>query len=273
MKRLTPTPSIDAIASTIYWEQRARRFARESRGLKAVCSFGMPWFYNTAIDWCQRRALRPWLKGSKGKSVLDVGCGVGRWSLRFAAQGWRVTGLDLSPFMIESARDNAAGAGHRCTFVSGDVREHRFGERFDLIFCVTVIQHITDPVEAGRALANLARHLGPQGRMVLLEAAPMHAVRRCDTAVFRARDIEWYDQALRAAGLGIETVRGVDPMPLKTWLLPFYRRMYPPVAVAALAIVTAVSLPIDWLLGPCFTRRSWHKVIVARHSPEARNAI
>src|SRR6201996_5283065 len=209
MKTLTPTPSIDALASTIYWEHRARRFARESRGLKAVCSFGMPWFYNMAIDWCQRRALAPWLRRTTGKSVLDIGCGVGRWSLRFAARGCCVTGLDLSPFMVESARENAAAQGVECTFVSGDVREHNFGTRFDLIFCVTVIQHITDPAEAGRALANLARHLSPDGEMVLLEAAPMGDIRRCDTAIFKARDFEWYVNALAAASLRIEAVRGV----------------------------------------------------------------
>jgi ubiquinone/menaquinone biosynthesis C-methylase UbiE len=273
MKTLTPTPSIDALAATIYWEQRARRFARESRGLKAVCSFGMPWFYNTAIDWCQRRALGPWLRRTTGKAVLDIGCGVGRWSLRFAAHGCRVTGLDLSPFMVESARANAAEAGVECKFVSGDVRQHNFGQTFDLIFCVTVIQHITDPVEAGRALTNLATHLGEDGELVLLEAAPQSSVRRCDTAVFRARDFEWYSRALAAAGLRIEAVRGVDPMPLKTWLLPVYRKMYAPFAVAALAVVTALSLPVDWLFGPWCARRSWHKVIVARRNPEARDAI
>jgi 2-polyprenyl-3-methyl-5-hydroxy-6-metoxy-1,4-benzoquinol methylase len=273
MKTPTPPAPLEALASTVYWEQRARRFARESHGLKAVCSFGMPWFYNKAIDWCQRRALAPWFERPAGRSVLDIGCGVGRWSLRFAARGWRVTGLDLSPFMVESARQNATALGLDCTFASGDVRAHDFGTRFDLIFCVTVIQHITDPLEAGRALANLAGHLQVGGELVLLEAAPMSRVQRCDTVVFKARDFEWYRQALAAAGLQIETVRGVDPMPLKTWLLPFYRRMSTPLAIASLAVVTAISLPIDWLLGPYCARRSWHKVIVARHIPGAPGAI
>ena len=83
-----------------YWEDRARRFASQGAGLAAVCAYGMPEFYNKMIHCCQHLALAPWLNIAPGTRVLDVGCGVGRWSSLLAARGAIVTGMDLSPTMI-----------------------------------------------------------------------------------------------------------------------------------------------------------------------------
>src|SRR5215831_3684824 len=92
----------------VYWEERAQRFAAEGAGLAAVCAYGMPEFYNRAIQLEQQLALRPWLRVAPGTRVLDVGCGVGRWSRLLAARGAVVTGVDLSPTMIDQARRRAA---------------------------------------------------------------------------------------------------------------------------------------------------------------------
>jgi len=70
---------------SLYWEDRARDSSR-SDGLAAVCAYGMPEFYNRAIHLEQRLALEPWLKAGAGTRVLDVGCGVGRWSRLLAAR-------------------------------------------------------------------------------------------------------------------------------------------------------------------------------------------
>src|ERR1700755_3306777 len=96
---------------SVYWEDRAQRFAGEGAGLAAVCAYGMPEFYNRAIHLEQRLALRPWLAVSAGTRVLDVGCGVGRWSRLLAARGGLVTGVDISPTMITEARRRALAEG------------------------------------------------------------------------------------------------------------------------------------------------------------------
>ena len=103
-----------------YWEDRARRFAGDGEGLAAVCAYGMPEFYNRAIHLEQRLALEPWLNVAAGTRVLDVGCGVGRWSRLLAARGAEVLGVDLSPTMIAQARRRAAADG-----VAGTAVEHR----------------------------------------------------------------------------------------------------------------------------------------------------
>jgi 2-polyprenyl-3-methyl-5-hydroxy-6-metoxy-1,4-benzoquinol methylase len=259
--------TVMANTAASYWDERARRFALHGPGLAAICSYGMPAFYNRYIDICQRRALAPWLRkpARSAGATLDVGCGIGRWSLELARLGHDVTAVDLSPRMIERAQARAREAGVACRFAVGDAAGLALGRTFDLILCVTVLQHIMDPAAAESAIARLAAHLSPSGELVLLEAAPFLATTRCDTAAFRARTTEWYAEALQRAGLRLTARHGVDPTPFKSWLLPVYQRLPAPLRLTALALTTAISLPLDWALGDALARHSWHAVLVARH--------
>ena len=162
-----------ATAATDYWNERARRYALQGPGLAAVCSYGMPGFYNSYIDICQRRALSRWLgaPARPGSTALDVGCGVGRWTLELAHRGHDVTGVDLSSRMIERAAARAQDAGITCQFTVGNATTLALGRTFDLILCVTVLQHIMEPDAAHTAIERLAAHLSPGGELVLLEAA------------------------------------------------------------------------------------------------------
>jgi 2-polyprenyl-3-methyl-5-hydroxy-6-metoxy-1,4-benzoquinol methylase len=247
-----------------YWEDRARRFAKRGSGLAAVCSYGMPEFYNRMIHYCQRLALQPWLDVAPGTRVLDVGCGIGRWSSMLAARGALVTGMDLSPTMIDEAmrraRDN--GVADRCVFLVQDLAQLDAGEKFDLIVGVTVLQHILDTEALSRAVQRMADHLAPGGRMVLLEAAPARIAKRCDTTVFRARQRSVYLKHFAQAGLELRAISGVDPAPFKTWLLPHLRHWPRPLAVLAVGLVTLMSAPVDMIFGRRAVNRSWHAVFV-----------
>jgi len=250
-----------------YWEERAQRFARDDQGLAAVCSYGMPRFYNRLIDYVQRRALYPWLQLTRETRVLDVGCGVGRWSRLLAARGARVTGVDLSPTMISEAqrRARAEGVADRCRFLVQDSTALDVGETFDLVLSVTVLQHILDPLALRAALQRIVRHLAPGGRLVLLEAAPARHVQRCDSAIFRARPRAAYLQLFRECGVELQALSGVDPAPFKMWLLPHLPRLPRALALGALALATALSAPIDALFGRRAVQRSWHVVFVLTH--------
>ena len=254
-----------------YWEGRTRRYATDGDGLAAVCSYGMPEFYNRSIDLCQRLALAPWLTTvGPGTRVLDVACGVGRWSRRLAARGAQVTGVDLSPTMLAEAarRAEADGLAERCRFFAQDLAALDVGERFPLVLAVTVLQHILDAQRLQAAVTRLASHLEPGGRMLVLEAAPSRNVSRCDSAIFRARTADDYRDLFGRCGLAVEAVSGVDPMPLKTLYLPHYRRLPKPIALAGLAVVTALSLPLDVLIGRRCCDLSWHKLFVLRHESD-----
>ena len=254
-----------------YWEDRARRFAVEGDGLAAVCSYGMPGFYNRLIDFCQRRALAPWLKVAPGTRVLDVGCGVGRWSRLLASRGACVTGIDLSPTMIAEARRRAAidGLAGRCHFVVQDSASLDVPGRYDMILCVTVLQHILDVGALRSALRRMADHLVPGGRLVILEAAPARLADRCNTFVFTARQRAFYLDLFRDCGFRVRALSGVDPAPFRTWLLPHLPRLPRALRLPALALVTALSAPVDALCGRLLTGRSWHAVFVLQHDPGA----
>jgi ubiquinone/menaquinone biosynthesis C-methylase UbiE len=250
-----------------YWEDRARRFAGEGDGLAAVCSYGMPSFYNRLIDFCQRRALAPWLEVSPGTRVLDVGCGVGRWSRLLAARGAIVTGVDLSPTMIAEAERRAreCGLASRCRFIVEDSSRLEIGERFELILCVTMLQHVLDVSALSAAVRRIAGHLAPAGRLVVLEAAPARPATQCDTSVFRARQRGFYLRLFRDCGLSVRAISGVDPAPFKRWLLPHLPRLPRALSLAALAAATGLSAPIDAVCGRLARERSWHAVFVLEH--------
>ena len=250
--------------NSLYWEERACRFASRGDGLAAVCSYGMPAFYNRAIHWCQHLALRRWLRVSPGARVLDVGCGIGRWSCRLAARGATVTGVDLSPTMIVQASRRAAaqGVAARCRFLAQDLAALEVDGQFDLILGVTVLQHILEPAALRAAVQRLVSHLSAGGALILLEAAPQRAVTSCDSPIFRARQRDEYRRLFEACGLTVRAITGVDPAPFRSWLLPRLPRIPRALRALALAAATLLSIPIDVPFGRVAVGHSWHAVFV-----------
>ncbi|MGI5199263.1 class I SAM-dependent methyltransferase [Streptomyces sp. CA-288835] len=112
--------------------------------------------------WAAR--LRGWLP--RGPSdVLDLGCGTGSLSLLASEQRHRVTGVDLSPRMVDLAR--AKLAGRDAVFLVGDAAAPPVGEqRFDVVLVRHVLWALPDPE---RALRNWRGLLRPGGRLVLIE--------------------------------------------------------------------------------------------------------
>ncbi|MFG3267504.1 class I SAM-dependent methyltransferase [Streptomyces bobili] len=112
--------------------------------------------------WADR--LRDWLADRPG-DLLDLGCGTGSLSLLAAERGHRVTGVDLSPAMIEQARTKLAGRD--AVFLVGDAAAPPVGEeRFDTVLVRHVLWTLPDP---GRALRLWRDLLRPGGRLVLVE--------------------------------------------------------------------------------------------------------
>ena len=95
----------------------------------------------------------------RGKTILDVGCGMGRFAEVVAEAGGRVVGIDLS-----SAVDAAAPNLERfenAAVVQADVFSLPFGpETFDLIYSIGVLHHTPDTRKAFLSLPRLLKKRG-----------------------------------------------------------------------------------------------------------------
>jgi SAM-dependent methyltransferase len=96
-----------------------------------------------------------------GQRVLDVACGTGVVSVTAARLGARVTGLDLTPELLERARENSRIAGVEIDWLEGDVEKLPFGDAtFDAV--LSQYGHIFAP-RPEVAIAEMLRVLKPGG--------------------------------------------------------------------------------------------------------------
>ncbi|HKA23521.1 MAG TPA: methyltransferase domain-containing protein [Candidatus Eisenbacteria bacterium] len=96
-----------------------------------------------------------------GQRVLDVACGTGVVSITAARLGCKVTGLDLTPELLEHARENAKIGGFAIDFHEGDVEDLPFPDAsYDAV--LSQFGHMFAPRPAV-ALGEMLRVLKPGG--------------------------------------------------------------------------------------------------------------
>src|SRR5579872_5060838 len=101
---------------------------------------------------------------SRGKQVLEVGCGAGVDLARFARGGADVTGVDLAASAIALARANFEQQGLHGRFDVADGEALPFpGETFDLVFAHGVVQYTPSP---RRLIDECRRVLRPGGSAI-----------------------------------------------------------------------------------------------------------
>jgi len=99
------------------------------------------------------------IEGMENFTVLDVGCGSGRNSARFADLGARrVVGIDFSAPMLELARECArvAGVVEQCEFIQADFLDYPFQETFDVVVALGVFDYVADPVRVLKRMTELS---------------------------------------------------------------------------------------------------------------------
>jgi 2-polyprenyl-3-methyl-5-hydroxy-6-metoxy-1,4-benzoquinol methylase len=118
-------------------------------------------YANTKYD-----ILENYLRGQKSLHILNVGCGSGELSLRLAAQGHRVVGIDIEQEYIELAKENCRrqGSPANCEFMACAIEEFQSDTIFDCIVSTDVLEHINDDHSA---FARMMRLLRPGGLVLL----------------------------------------------------------------------------------------------------------
>jgi ubiquinone/menaquinone biosynthesis C-methylase UbiE len=189
------------------WDEVTARHHRHP--LRAV--IGVDDLNNAYIDGSQKRLVSRAVRLEPHFSVLDYGCGVGRWTLWFAPQVRRVVGVDLSPKMVDAARRAADEAGIQ------NVEHHHLDGMplpfedgaFDLVNAVWVLRYVTDDKELARTVRELCRVVRPGGYVTFIEMiaerAPEYKEHEGDfsgAAVYRM--LEQYRSLFEGCGMTVQ---------------------------------------------------------------------
>jgi ubiquinone/menaquinone biosynthesis C-methylase UbiE len=109
---------------------------------------------------------REWVCSRASAKVLEVAVGTGR-NFPFYPEGVRLTGIDLSPAMLEIARKRAHELGVDADLREADAQQLPFPDAsFDTVVCTLSLCNIPDD---RRAIAEMKRVLRPGGRLLLLD--------------------------------------------------------------------------------------------------------
>ncbi|MCP4129895.1 MAG: class I SAM-dependent methyltransferase [bacterium] len=103
-----------------------------------------------------------------GEPVLELGCGTGRITIPIAEAGYDITGLELLSPMVDHAKKKAADKGLSIEFIRADCRDFNLERKFNcVIFPFNALQHLSDDESLEAALANVKKHLAPEGLFVI----------------------------------------------------------------------------------------------------------
>lgn len=155
-------------------------------------------------DW-QFRMVEPFL----GKSVLEIGGGIGNFTLQLAGDSRRVVTLEPNEYCFRQLREKTRKFQNikplRATVESLDTMLAS-EDAFDSVVLMNVLEHIKDD---HIALVALKRRLVPGGRLVVLVPAGPWAFGPLDTRLghFRRYGKTYSKQLFQKAGLEVKFIR------------------------------------------------------------------
>ena len=163
------------------------------------------------------RLMRPYL----GSSILEVGCGIGTFSLRLEEVAERM--LCIEPNLNCATRARAALDGHakitlRICHLEECNREELVAQRFDTIVCINVLEHIENDLQALRLFRELVAGTG--GNVLIWVPAVQAAYGPLDAALGHHRRYTKRSLAkvFESAGLDLVTLRYTNPIGLLGWM-------------------------------------------------------
>lgn len=139
------------------WDKEASTFDQEAdHGLK-----------QSHVRQAWQAVLQDTLIVKPDATALDIGCGTGSISILLSELGYDVSGIDLSPNMIEialaKAKKNKQAIDFRVMDAAFPQLEH---SRFDLILCRHVLWALANPKDV---IKRWLDYLKPTGQLVLIE--------------------------------------------------------------------------------------------------------
>jgi len=127
------------------------------------------------LGWQQLASFLPPGTPEKPLTVLDVGCGNGRFARFLTEQGVyaRYVGVDADAALLTfAAQHNAAAVNLAAQFIQADLAQPDWvsslaGERFDLVACFAVLHHLPGYALRLQVMQALAAHMATEGLLIL----------------------------------------------------------------------------------------------------------
>lgn len=171
------------------------------------------------LNWLERRLVRNAFRDiPQPATIADIPCGTGRLAEALLDSGFAVTGMDISPFMLDQAKLRLERFGSRFQTEVHDARTLRgTPPRFAGVLCARVLMHfpLEEQVEFLRAAASLAT-----GRVVFTQGidSGFHRLRRKVKRLLgnqapAAYPLTWRDLDRLIEASGLRLIR-------RHWLLP-----------------------------------------------------
>lgn len=117
--------------------------------------------YDLWFDFTKRNG------GNNPQTILELACGTGDLALRFAKNGYQVTGLDLSEEMLAMAFDRSIEENVAVNFLQGDMRDLSDIGTFDLVTCYSdSLCYLENPQDLKQTFASVYNVLNAGGRFL-----------------------------------------------------------------------------------------------------------
>jgi SAM-dependent methyltransferase len=110
--------------------------------------------------------LSTYTSARQHSKVLDLGCGTGRLAQRMLEAGYSLTGIDLSPDMIELSRKRcrAIPVMEEAHFYQADISHFHLDDRFDFaVSTYNVMNHLMDDAKLSGCMGSVRECLAERG--------------------------------------------------------------------------------------------------------------
>ena len=158
-----------------------------------------------------RRIIKDMIRPLKFNSVLDVGCGQGSFLTELKLNFPHIVpnGIDISSSALALARQRLPDGN----FSALDISEKSLDEKYDLVVCSEVLEHIPDDVSA---IANLRQ----MTKNYLLVTTPQGRMRQFETQIGHVRNYSRGELVAKLESNGFAVLSVVQ------WGFPFYSPLY-----------------------------------------------
>jgi ubiquinone biosynthesis O-methyltransferase len=122
-------------------------------------------FYSVYMHFIEKKVHE--IFGERNIKILDAGCGQGRLTIPLAKNGHQVTGMDLSPDVINLAEKYAKDANVTIELLTGNIEEDliKFSpQQFDCVICLEVLYMLKNYKSI---ISNLVKLVKPGGLIIL----------------------------------------------------------------------------------------------------------